>query len=477
MKRFTRLFLLLLLFACAIGWSGLMSIDFLRERATPASDGSSASITYFDYNQSAFSDVTVYLSVLDGNGQPVLGLAKDAFAIYEDETRVNITGLVQGGEQPVTAVMMIDQSGSMESSSKMQDAKSAASTFLDHLENGRDRVGVLAFNSSTTELGSLRLIDDAVRSDLDSRIRNLDADGGTAYYDTIYQAIDMLRGVEGRKVVLALTDGQDTSSSRGRNTVTQHAQDNLVVIYTIGLGRDVERSDLERIAEETRGEYYEEPTGSELADLYAGMAQGLQDEYSMVYRSPTPQLDGTTRQVQVTVNLPSGTATAVGSYAVGGTLTPSLNLWPCLGILPLLVLLVLPGLFDRLRGRGRLAESEWAAEPIPPPSPPLPAEPPAPAAPAPAAPPPPTVAAACLNCGAALRTGARFCRECGQPVVAAPQPAPTCAHCGAQMRAGARFCRTCGQQVTASPAVPTCSHCGVPLQPGIEFCANCGQRV
>ena len=460
-----RLSLLLLLFGCAAGWAGLMSVDFLRSRATPASDGSAATITYFDYDQADFATVTVYLSVLDGNGQPVSGLAESAFTIIEDDVRVNVTGFIGGGAQPVTAVMLIDHSGSMETGDKMEDGIAAALTFLDHLQDGRDRVGVIAFDNETDVLGSLRLMDSAVRADLEDGINGLKASGGTAYYDAIYKAVDALGGISGRKVVLALTDGIDEHSNRTRSSVTDYAQDNNVVLYTIGLGADVEQVVLEQMAQETGGQYYEEPSGSELADLYATLAKSLQDEYSLNYTSPTPQLDGTTRQVEVTANLLAGAVTAVGSYAVGGTLTPSLNLWPCLGALPLLVLLALPSLYDRVRGRGQLAEVE--VEPAPVPLPPI----------APPPPPRPAPTAACPNCGSVLRAGARFCRACGQAISAADQSAAACAHCGAPMRAGAKFCRACGQAAMAVPTTPTCAHCSAPLQPGVQFCANCGQRV
>ncbi len=456
-----RSLLLLLLFACAAGWAGLMSVDFLRGRATPASDGSAATVTYFDYDQSDFAAVTVYLSVLDGGGEPVPGLAESDFAVVEDDVRVNVTGFIGGGAQPVTAVMLIDHSGSMQDGAKMEDAISAALAFLDHLQDGRDRLAVVAFDDQTDVLGSLRPMDSAIRADLEGRINDLRADGGTAYYDAIYEAVDTLGGVPGRKVVLALTDGIDEHSNRTRSSVVDYALEHNVVLYTIGLGADVEQRVLEQMAAETGGQYYEEPSGSELADLYADLARSLQDEYSLTYTSPTPRLDGTTRQVEVTAQLPAGSVTAVGSYAVGGALTPSLNLWPCLGVLPLLMLLALPGLSDRVRGRGRLAEPE--PEMTPPPI---------------APPPRPAATAACPNCGAALRAGARFCRACGQAISAVPQPAAACAHCGAPIRDGARFCRSCGQPVmAAAAAAPKCPHCSAPLQPGVQFCANCGQRV
>jgi VWFA-related protein len=513
--------LLVLLFACAVGWAGLMGIDFGRRRSAPASDGCSAEVVYFD--KSGFPEVTVYLSILDDNGQLVQGLSEGDFTVIEDEVSVSIAGFIGGGVQPVTAVMLIDRSGSMGDDTKMEDAIAAALTFLDRLQDGRDRLGVIAFDDDTAVLGSLQAMDGSVRSSLRSRISDLDPRGGTAYYDAIYQAIGMLGSVSGRKVALALTDGIDHDSSHSLSGVIQYAQDNNVVVYTIGLGSDVERHLLQQIASDTDGKYYEEPSGDELAQLYADIAQGLRDEYSLTYISPTPRLDGTTRQVETTVNTPAGAVTAVGRYAVGGTFTPSLNLWPCLGALPLLAMLALPSLYDRLRGQGQMAEVELASSPadvsppvsVPPVSPrtgtAVMSEEPRPQAGASskekalggcrpqtpaghsspatgrgilafsrepsAAPSIPEAQVVCLGCGRTLRVGARFCSTCGQPVPLGSRPALVCVHCGASTRPGARFCRTCGQPVAAEPAFPRCPHCGAALKRRAGFCANCGQRV
>jgi hypothetical protein len=285
-------------------------------------------------------------------------------------------------------------------------------------------------------LGDLRTVGADVREELHSQISVLVPEGGTAYYDAIYKATGMLKDVPGRKVVLALTDGIDNRSSRTNlNKMLEYVRDNNVVVYTIGLGADVEGSTLERIAQETGGRYYEQPSGSQLAQLYADIAYDLQSEYSLTYQSSTPQLDGTTRQVAVEVTVPAGTALAAGSYAVGGTLTPSLNVWSCGGGFLLMILLigslVAPGLYDRARGRGQVVEPE--AEPETKPEAVMGPD----VAPA---------AGTCSACGETLRPGARFCKQCGKPVAISPQ-AMICARCGKALRTGALYCANCGHRV------------------------------
>jgi hypothetical protein len=143
----------------------------------------------------------------------------------------------------------------------------------------------------------------------------------------------------------------------------------------------------------------------------------------------------------VSVDVSAGTALAVGSYAVGGTLTPSLNAWSCGGGFLLLIVLVgllfAPGLYDRVRGRGQVVQEEVE------PSTEAVREPPPPAEPSLA-----PAAATCSACGETLRPGARFCKVCGTPQAPSGTPqAITCAHCGKTLRPGSRFCAKCGHRV------------------------------
>ncbi len=467
---------LVLIIVAAVGWTVLMSVDWRAVGDAAADDGSTAAITYFDYDQTNFDEVTVYLSVEDNNGETIEALDGGDFSVVEDDVHVSLVDFVPGGEQPVTAVMIIDQSGSMDSDSKLENAQDAALSFLDSLQNGRDRLGVVAFDDETTSLLRLRLLTAAGRNRLKSDINGLRADGGTAYYDAVYEAVTMLRDAQGRKVVLALTDGKDQHSGRDADDVVEYAQGYNVVLYTIGLGRDVERAVLRTMADETGGVYYEEPTGAELADLYTDLARSLQDEYALTYRSPTPYLDGTTRYIQVEIGLPAGTLVTEGSYAVGGTLALAPTLWPALGIVPLLFMLLLPGIRDRAWGRGRLAEDVAA------PAMDVVSSRPAKGVTAiqPAIKKPTEVAGVdtCLQCGATLRPQARFCPGCGAAALSQPAaPELTCKECGASLRQGARFCGRCGTPVQRFDAGPSCPHCNASIRPNAAFCPNCGQRI
>jgi len=224
-----RIITLVLLFVLAVACACVMSVDFWRRQSTPATDGVTAEVAYVD--RAEFPEVTVYLSVLDGSGKPVSGLTESDFSIAEDGDAREIGDFIGSGSQPVTAVMLIDRSGSMADGVKMAGAIAAALAFLDELEDDRDSLGVIAFDDSFLVLGDLRTMDPDVREDMQSRISALVPEGGTAYYDAIYRATGMLKDVPGRKVVLALTDGIDNRSSRtNRNKMIEYVRDSNVVV-------------------------------------------------------------------------------------------------------------------------------------------------------------------------------------------------------------------------------------------------------
>jgi Ca-activated chloride channel homolog len=110
----------------------------------------------------------------------------------------------------------------------------------------------------------------------------------------------MLKPVDGRKVVLVFTDGDDTYSKTGFGTVLDHAKQNEVMVYAIGLqstyfnGQRMVRSQpdrsLRKIAEETGGGYFELKKTDELAPTFTRVAQELHSLYAIGF-SPAA-LDG-----------------------------------------------------------------------------------------------------------------------------------------------------------------------------------------
>jgi Ca-activated chloride channel family protein len=136
-------------------------------------------------------------------------------------------------------------------------------------------------------------------------------------------SLDELKGIEGRRVVLMFTDGDDTSSRIGLGTVADRARAEEVMVYAIGLesqylgpnGRMVRtRPDrgLRKLADETGGGYFELEKSADLAPTFTKVAQELRSQYVIGF-TPT-LLDGRVHKLSVKVKQAGLTARARRSY-------------------------------------------------------------------------------------------------------------------------------------------------------------------
>jgi Ca-activated chloride channel family protein len=144
--------------------------------------------------------------------------------------------------------------------------------------------------------------------------------------------VEDVKSVEGRRVVLVFTDGEDTASRTGLGDVLTRARADDVMVYSIGLESEYfdglrmvrtrpDRS-LRRLADETGGGYFELKKTSELASTFTRVAQELHSQYILGFEAT--QLDGKVHKVQVKVKRPGLSARARRSYlAVGNTSTGS----------------------------------------------------------------------------------------------------------------------------------------------------------
>jgi VWFA-related protein len=183
------------------------------------------------------------------DGQLATDVAKNEIVVEEDRRRVTDLDIYQPGAiEPLTIVLALDCSGSMDADNKMNEARSAALLLLDTLSERVD-CGLILFDHR------LRVVEpplaskmppipprtgvpprDGHRAMLRSHINSAKAAGGTAYLDATARAIEMLRGIPGRKAVLLMTDGVDLNSKVTLADVIRQAQAADVRVYTLGVG-------------------------------------------------------------------------------------------------------------------------------------------------------------------------------------------------------------------------------------------------
>ena len=166
--------------------------------------------------------ISVPVVVRDQEGRPVTGLTASAFQLYEDDLPQRVATFATS-DAPFEVALLLDTSGSTRAGIAL--IRSAADAFIESLRPG-DRVAVLSFNT-TEESGAKRttvgvqsyLTDD--RQALRRAVQNIGASNGTPYYDALERvAKDIFRDppqpeLRGRRALVALTDGVDSTSVSG----------------------------------------------------------------------------------------------------------------------------------------------------------------------------------------------------------------------------------------------------------------------
>ena len=258
--------------------------------------------------------VSIYATVLDANGRLVPDLQREDFTILEDGKPVDIT-LFSNEPQPFTAVVMLDTSASMTANLELLNL--AAEQFLLRLLPV-DRARVGAFNDKI----QLSVAFTNNRDSLIAELKELQFGNPTRLNDAIDTSIDALEDVDGRRVVLVFTDGEDTSSKIKFGSVLDRARNEEVMVYSIGLeseyfnGMRVQRTrpsrDLRKISEETGGGYFELRKSDQLSPTFTRVAQELRSQYLLGF-TPT-NLDGKPHRLEVRLRRPGLNARARKSY-------------------------------------------------------------------------------------------------------------------------------------------------------------------
>ena len=266
--------------------------------------------------------VSVFATVTDAQNRLVPELTKDDFTVLDNDKPQELL-VFQSENQPITVVVMLDTSGSMTGSIAL--LKAAAEQFVARLLPD-DKAAVGAFNDKI-ELSASFSND---RDGLITEIRDLDFGNGTRLYDAINESLNQLRGIDGRRVVLVFTDGDDTSSRVGRGTVMDRARAEEVMIYAIGLqseffdGARVVRSKpdsgLRRLADETGGGYFELKQTNDLGPTFTRVAQELHSQYVLGFEAQ--QLDGKVHKLTVKMKQVGMTARARRSYLASAAQAP-----------------------------------------------------------------------------------------------------------------------------------------------------------
>ncbi|NOH04816.1 MAG: VWA domain-containing protein [Chloroflexi bacterium] len=256
-------------------WTSIL-IGFLTVFPTlkvSAQDALQIRITQVD--NSNFPNVTVYVSVTDSVGEPV-GVDPTAIQIYENGELMQPADIRGGGEggdgqaDPLTTMLVIDISGSMDKNGKLDAAKEAAKTYVTQMRAG-DQAGLITFDTQTYYVQPVTTDTTALLDAIDSLVTG----GDTSMFDALIEAEKALETISGRKAIIVLADGMDNHSTATADDVINQIGPSGLTISTIGFGdagatsqEGLDEPALKSLAERSGGLYSFAADAQALTALY-----------------------------------------------------------------------------------------------------------------------------------------------------------------------------------------------------------------
>jgi VWFA-related protein len=244
------------------------------------------------------NNVLLWASVTDSDDHFVSGLKKEDFRVTENGVQQEILQFAPE-ERPITMAILVDTSGSMREA--MSEVHEAATSFVATLRP-EDKALVIEFDDKVYLVQDLT----ADQKLLKEAITSSEALGGTSLYDALHAAFRKLKGIEGRKAVVILSDGEDTSSQFSYDRVLEEAKSQNLLVYGIGLGsgwgQGPRRGVLKEFSDVTGGRAHFVSKASELAGVYQKIAEELRSQYFLAYATENKVWDGRWIKLSVEMN-------------------------------------------------------------------------------------------------------------------------------------------------------------------------------
>lgn len=312
--------------------------------------------------------VSLTASVTDRNGRALRSLKAADFTVYEDGVRQRIEHFA-ATEEPFTLLLLLDLSGSTRDDIELM--KRAARNFLAELRFD-DRVGVIVFSRDVEMIGEFtdpraRVIAaiEQMNTAPGSATSRFSTATGTSFYDALYLALEdgPLKQVEGRKAIVCMSDGVDSTSMKSYKQVAPLVERSEVSLYFLELNTeeatlagllkdrsdpehlnfsptqlaryfdefdkdspdrfrpretlsplvkreintglyDMARREMNEMATRSGGHEYAVKALADLNGVYKQIADDLRSQYSLSYYPTNRRHDGSWRQLRVEVKAP-----------------------------------------------------------------------------------------------------------------------------------------------------------------------------
>jgi len=275
--------------------------------------------------------INIVVTVGGKSSSGPIDLRQEDFEILEDGAPQEIANFSRTADQPLKMVMLFDTSLSV--AQRLNFERRAAARFFERIIRPQDRAAVFSVSTDVIVLqeftNKIPLLIDATRQ--------LKAQGATSLYDGVFLASDYFKNAEGRRVIVIVSDGGDTTSGKGLLEALTQAQKSDAVIFAVFTGsqwpsqnlRDLaaERA-LETLTRETGGEVLrakvqggsqpgdeaDELSLKELDRAFTSLADQLRTQYVLGFFSTNEKRDGSFRKLAIRIKKTDYNARARSGY-------------------------------------------------------------------------------------------------------------------------------------------------------------------
>jgi len=265
--------------------------------------------------------VHILATVKNKAGQLAGGLRKEDFEIYDNGARQEVAVFERQTDQPLSIALLIDVSGSTAIDLKFEI--DSASRFLHALlneGNPKDQVAIYAFDDQVTLqqnfTHNFTLLQD--------KLKRIHGSAGTSLYDAVYLAArEGLEARSGRKAMVIVSDGGNTTSSKDSHQALAAAQMADAVIYPVVVmpitndaGRNIGGENaLTFIAQNTGGRPFFPTLGASLDRSFSDIVSELRTEYLLgFYPHDVPLTKDRFHKLSVRVKEPDLQVSARSGY-------------------------------------------------------------------------------------------------------------------------------------------------------------------
>jgi len=259
--------------------------------------------------------VNLLATVRNKKGELVQSLSQEDFLLAETGKLQKIAYFSQQTDLPLRLGLLVDTSMSQEK--VIPAERAAAYRFLDQvLRESLDKIFLIQFDS----LARVRLGFSNSRAQLENILNDIDtptrkellASGGsgTALFDAIASGAELMKKEPGRKALIVLSDGVDSSSDQTLPSAIEAALRADTLLYTIfftdpgfyslSFGAPNGRAVMSRLAKETGGGFFEVTKKLSIDQIFTAIEQELRSQYSIGYVSDIPVGYPAFRKIQLT---------------------------------------------------------------------------------------------------------------------------------------------------------------------------------